>query len=316
MTELDQLRAGYLSMRTGGATAVVPREVIEIRGPDASRYLQGQISQDIVSLDRSSAWSFILQPTGRVSSWMRVHRVTEEHLVLEVEPGAAELLLARLRRFLMRTAATIEESAPWSLIAYRCGAEAADGTTLDPSALPVGALDGVLPPGLHGWDLLVPLSVADAIAVAGDIVDPQALERVRIEHLIPHMGADLTEDTIPAEAGPHVIAASVSFTKGCYTGQELVARIDSRGGNVPRPLRLLRVEPAAFAAGDGPVVGAEVLVDGEQIGHLTSACVGLGADLPPLALAPLPRAVEVGSEVQILAAGRSVSAVVESHPER
>ena len=51
------------------------------------------------------------------------------------------------------------------------------------------------------------------------------------------MGAELTEATIPAEAGQWLIDASVSFTKGCYTGQELVARIDSRGGNVPRPLR-------------------------------------------------------------------------------
>ena len=56
------------------------------------------------------------------------------------------------------------------------------------------------------------------------------------------MGAELTEDTIPAEAGQWLVDASVSFTKGCYTGQELVARIDSRGGNVPRPVRLFVVE--------------------------------------------------------------------------
>src|SRR3546814_11977806 len=51
------------------------------------------------------------------------------------------------------------------------------------------------------------------------------------------MGSELTDATIPAEAGQWLIDASVSFTKGCYTGQELVARVDSRGGNVPRPVR-------------------------------------------------------------------------------
>ena len=56
------------------------------------------------------------------------------------------------------------------------------------------------------------------------------------------MGRELTEDTIPGEGGQRLIDLSVSFTKGCYTGQELVARIDSRGGNVPRPVRVLAAD--------------------------------------------------------------------------
>ena len=78
------------------------------------------------------------------------------------------------------------------------------------------------------------------------------------------MGAELTENTIPAEAGQWVIDQSVSFTKGCYTGQELVARIDSRGGNVPRHLRGVVIE------GDVPPVGAAVVVDEAEVGTLTS----------------------------------------------
>ena len=82
------------------------------------------------------------------------------------------------------------------------------------------------------------------------------------------MGAELTEDTIPAEAGQWVVDASVSFTKGCFTGQELVARIDSRGGNVPRHLRILDVEGAAPAPGtelelDGAIVGP-----GDELGRV------------------------------------------------
>ena len=86
-------------------------------------------------------------------------------------------------------------------------------------------------------------------------------EVLRIAHGVPAMGAELTEDTIPAEVGQWVIDASVSFTKGCFTGQELVARIDSRGGNVPRHLRDPRRRRRRAGAGhrasssDGAVVG-------------------------------------------------------------
>jgi folate-binding protein YgfZ len=87
------------------------------------------------------------------------------------------------------------------------------------------------------------------------------------------MGAELTQATIPAEAGRWVIDASVSFAKGCFTGQELVARIDSRGGHVPRHLRGL-----AVGAGDVPPVGAPVVVDGAEVGTVTSVAPVPGSD--------------------------------------
>jgi folate-binding Fe-S cluster repair protein YgfZ len=82
----------------------------------------------------------------------------------------------------------------------------------------------------------------------------------------------------------------VSFTKGCYTGQELVARIDSRGGNVPRPVRGLRLDAAAS-------VGDAVLLDGNEVGRITS--VATSPDLGVVALAPLARSVEVGANVAV-----------------
>ena len=81
------------------------------------------------------------------------------------------------------------------------------------------------------------------------------------------MGAELTEDTIPAESG--VVDRSVSFTKGCYTGQELVARIDSRGGNVPKRLRLV-------VGGAALTPGASVMVADDEVGTVTSAVGGVG----------------------------------------
>ena len=86
--------------------------------------------------------------------------------------------------------------------------------------------------GLAGYDLLGADPVAPDGAVA---VSQDDYEAARIEAGFPRHGAELDERTIPAEAG--LVEASVSFTKGCYTGQELVARIDSRGSNVPRHLR-------------------------------------------------------------------------------
>ena len=134
-----------------------------------------------------------------------------------------------------------------------------------------------------------------------------AYEVARIEAGVPVMGRELDESTIPAEAG--VVDRSVSFTKGCYTGQELVARIDSRGGNVPRRLR-------GVVVGDGdavPPVGAVVHADGKDVGVLTSVArsARLGA---PVALAYVRRAVEPPAEVELRWDGGTAPARVLALP--
>jgi folate-binding Fe-S cluster repair protein YgfZ len=83
----------------------------------------------------------------------------------------------------------------------------------------------------------------------------------------------------------------VSFTKGCYTGQELVARIDSRGGNVPHPLR------GVVMVGDPPPVGSEVVQDGTVVGAITSSA--RSAALGAIAIARVGRAVVAGTEVEV-----------------
>ncbi len=128
------------------------------------------------------------------------------------------------------------------------------------------------------------------------------------------MGSELTDDTIPAEAGSWLIETSVSFTKGCYTGQELVARIDSRGNTVPRPIRLLRFDEAGFAPGEGPTVGSAVRHDAKEVGVVTSAAVALGEGHPALALAPVGRAVPVGATVVVEAPSGTVEALVVDPP--
>ncbi len=288
------LLAEYDRFEREGGEVVLERDIVEVTGPDAGRYLQGQLSQEVVALaDGASTWSLLLQPTGKVDAWLRVHRVSDEEYVLDVDPGAGEALVARLNRFLLRTKAEIGEPRPGVAVAVRFGTGRVvlgdeDGTSEVSGPLSGGAVG----PGVSGYDVVN--RTRDAVVGADRVVSPETYERYRIAHGIPAMGAELTADTIPAEAGQWLIDASVSFTKGCYTGQELVARIDSRGGNVPRPVRLLVV------AGDAPVApGAEVRADGQPVGTVTSAVPPLSAGHPGLALAPLARAITPGATVEV-----------------
>ena len=228
---------------------MTPRDAIEVAGADATDYLQGQLSQDIAALgDGEIVWSLILDPGGKVDSWVRVQRLAERRYLLDVEGGFVEALIARLERFRLRVDVTIQPT----------------------DAVIDAPLDW---PGLTGDD-----------------------ERARILAGLPRLGAELTADTIPAEAGSTLIERSVSFTKGCYTGQELVARVDSRGGNVPRPVRLLRAADASAVL----AVGDEIVADGAVVGTVTSAA-------GDVALAPVVRRVEPGRTVQVAGVDAVVS---------
>ena len=283
MTGTDPLDEQQLQLRAG-AVAPLARDVVRVDGPDATAYLQGQCSQDLAGLEvGDSAWTLVLEPQGKVDAWLRATRLDVDTWLLDVDAGWGEAALARLRRFLLRTKATIEPDPGWVFHAVR-GPVTVDLT--HPSAVEVLTLP-VWWRGLVGYDVAAPAGVP--VELRAPHVRADALEAVRIECGVPAMGAELTVDTIPAEAGQWLIDASVSFTKGCYTGQELVARIDSRGGNVPRPVRGL-----VFDGDEVPPAGAAVVVDGAEVGRVTSATrsATLGA---PVALAVVGRGVEVGA---------------------
>lgn len=264
---------------SGAAAVRTTRDVVTATGADTEKFLQGQLSQDITPLaPGESAWSLLLQPQGKVDAWLRVTRIDADTFLVDVDAGFGEAVVARLRRFLLRTRCELSV-ANWPMVAIR-------GPGADDLEVPVdsGALV-VVParwPGVEGIDLL-----GEAVEVpAGLATATEAdLELLRILCGVPVMGAELDERTIPAEAG--IVDRSVSFTKGCYTGQELVARIDSRGGNVPRHLRRLTAA-SVLSPGD------PLLSDDAEVGRVTSAApvgdawVGLGY---------VRRAVEVPGEV-------------------
>jgi folate-binding protein YgfZ len=274
-------------LRTTLGAAPLQRDVVRVHGPEAIEYLQGQLSQDVAALAvDESARSLLLQPTGKVDAWLRVTRIGEDDVLLDVEAGFGEAVHARLRRFKLRTKAELERSERWGLALRGPGAEDV--------AVPAGAVALAAGwPGVEGVDLLT----EGELALAGvPLVEAAALEALRIECGVPAMGAELTESTIPAEGGQWLIDACVSFTKGCYTGQELVARIDSRGGNVPRPVRGLLVD------GEPVPVGAEVRLEAAPAGDAAVGTVtssGSSAALGSVALAVIGRAVEPGTRVEV-----------------
>ena len=263
------------------------RDVVRVSGPDAITFLQGQLSQDVDALAvGTSTWTFVLQPQGKVDGWARVTKTAADAFMLDTDAGHGEALEVRLARFKIRTAADIERSQEPCVVVR--------GPDVPRADLPAGVLRlPVVGPEVSGYDLVGP----DA-DVPGDLepVDPEVAEAYRIVHGVPALGRELDADTIPAEVGQWIVDVSVAFTKGCFVGQELVARIDSRGGNVPRRLRGLRLQAPA---GSGTVVSA----DGPP-SVITSSAVS--ADHGPIALAYLGRRVEPGDTVAVAGAPAEV----------
>ena len=295
MTGSD-LGADYRALRREAGAVELPRDVVRVAGPDAFSFLQGQLSQDVNLAAGGSAWSFLLQPQGKVVALLRVTREADDAFVLDTDGGWGDAVIERLLRFRLRVKCDVEPLA-WRCVAVR-GPKAHDVATGGAGMTTVADW-----PGLPGVDLLgeAPMAPPDVRACALD-----AYEAVRIEAGIPAMGRELDERTIPAEAG--VVEQSVSFTKGCYTGQELVARIDSRGGNVPRRLRGLVVMSEVV-----PPSGAKVRFENKDAGELTSVAESLDRQAP-VALAYVGRAVSPPAEVTVVWEGGSAPARVEALP--
>lgn len=216
--------------RSGAAGVWLEKDFISVRGPAAAEFLQGQLSQDVGSLAEGQAVdSFLLSPQGKVDAYLRASRLAEDEFVLDVAKGFGAGVVERLVRFRLRTQVEIALLEGWGCLAVR-GPDAG-------SWVPALAPQLVVPtdwPGLVGIDAL-----GDGIQVPAGLsmVTVQAWGLARLEAGLPLLGMDIQAGAIPAETG--LLDRAVSFTKGCYTGQELVARMDSRGNRVPR--RLCRV---------------------------------------------------------------------------
>ncbi len=211
------------------------RDVIDAVGPDSVKFLHAIVSQDIASMtDGETRWSFLLTPQGRVVSHFRVVCVDAEHLSLDIEAGHGALLESSLRRYLIRTKCTLTlraDQISWWFPDRAVVSEVADASVVDAHPL------------LGGVDVF---GLADAPRDAADSAEAQ---RRRVVAGFPAMGTELDETSIPNGTG--LLEWAVSFSKGCYLGQELVERIDSRSGSTPaRLVRLSFAEPREPDASD------------------------------------------------------------------
>jgi tRNA-modifying protein YgfZ len=254
-----------------------PRDVVQVAGPDAQTYLHSQLSQEMRDLEvGDSRWTFVLQPTGKVDVLARVLRVGEHEFVVDTDAGYGAAMLARLARFKIRFKVELEPVS-WRCVSVR-GA-GASRVAVPPSCF--AAACGW--PGIEGIDLLGPSPSAPP---GWDEIGMLDVSRMRIETGWPAMGSEIIDSTIPGETG--IIPLTVSFTKGCYPGQELVERIDSRGGNVARRLRLVHSEAFILAGTEltrepsGAAVGrvTSVALTADGAGTVALAYVARGVDMP------------------------------------
>jgi folate-binding protein YgfZ len=247
-------------------------DVVWFSGTDSLRFLNDLISQEIGGMEPGdSRRSFLLEPQGKLRFLLWVIRDADRYGLI-TEDGRGSELVSALGRYRIRVDVEIEEEEGGAWIV-------------------VGECDG--------YDLSWP--GVERRLVIGDRPElPDGFEaeyeQLRVLAGEPKWGVDVDDNTIPHESG--LVPASVDFTKGCFLGQELVARIDSRGGNTPRHLRRLR-SVSAISTGEA------VNVDGEEVGVVSS----VGGDL---ALAMLKRSVSVGDSVEV--AGES--AMVEDLPSK
>ncbi len=252
----------YRACREGVVARVTTCDVVRVVGPDALSYLQSQCSQDLAALGvGDSVGSLLLNPQGHVDALVRVARVAQDDALVVVSAGFGDVVHDRLRRFKLRVKADLEQHS-WPLVELRGPRSASAVGPPTPRLLAI-AVDWL---GESGVDLVGP---GAAVPAGVDLGDERAFDAVRVEAGEPAMGAEISGRTIAQEAG--LVARAVSLTKGCYPGQELVARIDARGDNVPKRLRGIVVAPAPPDGGLTSVrPGSPVSVDGDVVGSLTS----------------------------------------------
>src|SRR4051794_5835987 len=216
------------------------RAYVRVQGPDAVDFLNRMISNDVP--DDGSVDALLLTPKARVIAPLLVWRRGEDDVLLLTEPGLGDAVVSTLTR--MRFAAKCEIAAEEHTSTIVLG----------------GAVDGE-GDGIPNRDYGVP-----AVEVLDSGLDGDAdLERLRIEAGTPLFGREIDDRVLPAEAG--LDERAISFTKGCYPGQEPIARQHFRG-KVNRRLRVLEVE--GVPAPETPVVHG-----GKDVGRITSAVEGL-----------------------------------------
>jgi folate-binding protein YgfZ len=298
----NSLAADYRAMTEAcGLLDRSQRGKLALTGSGAAEFLQGQVTNDVEGLEPGTGcYAAFLTPKGKMLGDLRILDTGEE-LSLDTERVALQELFNMIRRF--RVGYDVElhkrtlERGLLSLIGPEAAEVAGAGALGDDEHAHVAAEVAGVPLRAIRTDLGVDLlveepsatdEVAAALREAGAVpVSEAAAECLRVEHGRPRYGIDLDDTVIPQEAGLN--ARAVSFTKGCYVGQETVARLHYRG----KPNRTLRGLRLASSA----AVGDELILGERLVGRLSS--VAVSPRLGPIGLALVRREAEKGSVVSV-----------------
>ena len=263
-----------------------------LTGADVADFLQGQVSNDVEALEPGGGcYATLLTAKGKIRCDMRILR-GEGWFLLDSEPQALPVLehMVRVYSIGRDVKSTRDERGLWSII----GPAARDALDNPPPATEYSLSEGEL--GLYvATDIGV-----DVFGERPDLPDaePEIAEILRIETGRPRLGFELGDDVIPQEAG--INERAISFTKGCYVGQETVARLYYKG-KPNRHLRGLRLsEPVER--------GAVIHGHDRELGRVSSSCTS--PTFGPIALALVRREAAPGDEVQV-GDGAAVAQVVE-----
>jgi aminomethyltransferase len=273
------------SLRTGAIVAdLTGRGSLALTGPDCAELLHGLVTNDVKALrPGSGCHAALLTPKGKMRADLAVLRLTVEEFLLDCEPSLAAPLMAVLSGYVPFSRSTLEDRTATTGVVHlegpaSAGVLAATGIA-KPAAVPFSHLSAeaaetnvrvvrVSRSGEEGFDLL---SGRDASArllelLSGHgaaLVGAETLEAGRIEAGLPRWGAELDETVLPNEAW--LERTAISYTKGCYLGQETVARLKTYG-HVNRHLVAL-----LLPAGCGAAAGDAVRVGDDPVGRVTSA---------------------------------------------
>jgi folate-binding protein YgfZ len=251
------------------------RGKLRLSGADATDFLQGQLTNDIEALaPGAGCYSALLDRKGHMQADMRVLALADGAIWIDTEAEALERVRRHLDTYKIGRAVELEDMTSSRAIISLIGpaSESVAGTAAGPEhsqrAVTIGGADCVAVATGGGIDLICDAEAAPAVrsallAAGAAEVSDEAAEIVRVESGVPRFGIDVGTATMPAEAG--LVGRAVSFTKGCYIGQETVARLHYRG-RPNRHLRGLRLNGAAEH-------GDPLLLGGKEVGLLGSFCV-------------------------------------------
>ncbi len=315
MTSIDTLATDYRAITEAcGLLDRSERGKLALSGADAATFLQGQVSNDVEGLaPGTGCYAAFLTPKGKMLGDVRILR-TEDELLLDTERVALQPLFNMIRRFSLGYKVELHkrtlERGILSLLGPEAAALAGAGALASAeNAHGVFEMPGTGPAARAirtdvGVDLLC--DAADTVALRAALEDAGAVavgeaaaECLRVERGRPRYGIDLDDTVIPQEAGLNERA--VSFTKGCYVGQETVARLYYRG----KPNRQLRGLSLSGVAESGD----ELHFEGRVVGRVST--VASSPRFGPIALGFVRREAAVGSTVSVGSAGELTAEVIE-----